>query len=88
MLIIIGTWGGAVADTVRDAMFTVVAIVSTTGYGTADFELWVPSLQILILGLMFVGVTLFLPRGVLGPTVWPMEARSTASRSSVRPWTV
>jgi len=54
-LVIAGTWGGAIADTLRDGLFTVVAIVSTTGYGTADFELWIPALQILILGLMFVG---------------------------------
>ncbi len=55
VLVIGGTWGGDITDTVRNALFTVVSIVSTTGYGTADFELWVPSLQILILGLMFVG---------------------------------
>lgn len=52
---IIGTWGGSVATTVRDAVFTVSSIVTTTGYATADFALWVPYVQLVIIGLMFVG---------------------------------
>jgi trk system potassium uptake protein TrkH len=51
----VGTWGDAVGDVVRGAVFTVVSIVTTTGYGTADFGLWPIVLQVMILGLMFVG---------------------------------
>lgn len=51
----IGTWGDSVATTIREALFTSVAIVTTTGYAVTDFTLWIPSLGILVVGLMFVG---------------------------------
>lgn len=51
----IGIWATPVQDTVRDALFTVVSLVTTTGYATADFGLWPVALQIMVLGLMFVG---------------------------------
>ncbi len=41
--------------TVRDALFTTVSIVTTTGFGTADFETWPLVTQFLILALMFFG---------------------------------
>ncbi len=40
---------------IRDATFTIVAIVSTTGFGVADFGAWPAFCQVLLLGLMFVG---------------------------------
>jgi len=55
ILFIIGTWGGAIADTVRNAVFTAVAIVTTTGYANTDFGQWTIALQIAVVGLMFVG---------------------------------
>lgn len=55
VIMLIGTWGGDIADGLRDAMFTAVSLVTTTGYATADFGLWAPALQILVVGLMFVG---------------------------------
>lgn len=39
----------------RDACFVVVTIVSTTGFGTADYELWPAWSQILLAMLMLVG---------------------------------
>ena len=36
-------------------MFTSVSLVTTTGYATVDFGQWASSLQILVVGLMFVG---------------------------------
>ncbi|MCB1049047.1 MAG: TrkH family potassium uptake protein [Acidobacteria bacterium] len=39
----------------RESLFQVVSIMTTTGYGTADFETWLPIAQIVLLGLMFVG---------------------------------
>ncbi len=53
--IVIGTWGGNIADTVREGVFTSVSLVTTTGYATADFGQWASSLQVLVVGLMFVG---------------------------------
>ncbi|MEM7347096.1 MAG: potassium transporter TrkG, partial [Chloroflexota bacterium] len=39
----------------QDTLFQVLAIVTTTGYGTADFEQWSFSSQFVLLVLMFVG---------------------------------
>ncbi|MDJ0924446.1 MAG: TrkH family potassium uptake protein [Acidimicrobiia bacterium] len=51
----IGTWSGAMIDILRDSLFTITSLVTTTGYGTADFGVWPAALQIMVLGLMFVG---------------------------------
>jgi trk system potassium uptake protein len=47
--------GGAVEETVRTALFQVVAITTTTGYGTADYQQWVPFGQLVLFLLFFVG---------------------------------
>ena len=51
----VGIWSSPFHDSIRDSLFTVVSIVTTTGYATTDFGLWPVALQILVLGLMFVG---------------------------------
>ena len=57
VLILGGLWrnGGFSADILRDSIFTALALITTTGFSTADFGLWIPTLQILVVGLMFVG---------------------------------
>lgn len=57
VLIIGGLWnaGEGGLTSLREALFTAVSLVTTTGFVTADFGVWVPALQILVLGLMFVG---------------------------------
>lgn len=55
VIIVVGNWGGEVVGGLRDALFTSATLVTTTGYGTADFGVWLPSLQIMVFGLMFVG---------------------------------
>ena len=47
--------GGSVLTMLRDAGFTGVSILTTTGYGTADFEQWLPLAQGALVLLMFVG---------------------------------
>lgn len=47
--------GAQIADAIRDATFTTVSIITTTGYATADFGTWRPALQIFVVGLMFLG---------------------------------
>lgn len=47
--------GARIADAIRDATFTTVSIITTTGYATADFGAWRPALQIFVVGLMFLG---------------------------------
>jgi len=44
-----------VALTVRKTLFQVVAILTTTGYGTADYEEWSFTSQFVLFGLMFLG---------------------------------
>jgi trk system potassium uptake protein len=47
--------GVPVEQLVRDALFQVVSIVTTTGYGTADYALWVPGAQMVLFLLFFLG---------------------------------
>lgn len=82
VLMAIGTRGGAVAGTIRDALFTSLTIVTTTGYATADFGMWIPALGIMIVGLMFVG-------GMAGSTAGSIKTDRLhilyeASRTDVR----
>ena len=44
-----------IEETVRTAFFQVSSIISTTGYGTADFNLWPQISKMILLALMFVG---------------------------------
>lgn len=39
----------------RDSLFQTVSILTGTGFGTADYELWVPFAQLLLLIMMFFG---------------------------------
>ncbi len=46
-----GDWDASV----RPAVFNVTAILTTTGFATADFALWPAVCQVVLLGLMFMG---------------------------------
>jgi trk system potassium uptake protein TrkH len=50
-----GTWGGEAVETIRHAVFSVVSVISTTGFGVTDWNFWSTGLQVMIVGLMFVG---------------------------------
>lgn len=47
--------GTGLEPAVREAAFTVASILSTTGFATADYELWPALPQALVLALMLVG---------------------------------
>jgi len=47
-------WGEA-ESAFRHALFQVIAVVTTTGFVTADFTAWTPFLTIFFFGLMFLG---------------------------------
>ncbi len=47
--------GAFTTELVRRTTFSVVAVHSTTGFGTSDFAAWPIVCQVLLLGLMFVG---------------------------------
>lgn len=48
-------YGNSAEKSFRDSLFTVVSIMTTTGYGTADYLLWLPILTNLIFLVMFFG---------------------------------
>ncbi len=39
----------------RDSLFQVVSLITTTGFATADYLVWVPTLSIIMFMLMFIG---------------------------------
>lgn len=41
----------------RDALFQVVSIITTTGFVTADYTSWAPTLTIICIGIMFLGAS-------------------------------
>lgn len=45
----------SVAETIRTASFQVATIITTTGYATADFDLWPTTSKFIIIMLMIVG---------------------------------
>ncbi len=47
-------WGKA-ESAFRHGLFQVLAIITTTGFITADFTMWTPFLMVLFFGLMFLG---------------------------------
>ncbi|MEP1489793.1 MAG: potassium transporter TrkG [Algibacter sp.] len=47
-------WGRA-ESSFRHALFQVLAIITTTGFVTADYTLWTPFLTVFFFGLMFLG---------------------------------
>ncbi len=47
--------GTSLGDTLRHAAFTVASIISTTGFTTANFDLWPTLSRTLILSIMFIG---------------------------------
>ncbi|BBD07625.1 TrkH family potassium uptake protein [Desulfovibrio ferrophilus] len=54
----ISIWGNnyeSLGDALRFASFQVASIMTTTGYATADYEIWTPLPQALLLLLMFLG---------------------------------
>lgn len=47
--------GQSLLHSFRDTLFQVVSIITTTGYGTADYEQWSSSAQVILFFLMFIG---------------------------------
>ena len=47
-------WGEA-ESAIRHALFQVIAIITTTGFVTADYTMWTPFLTVFFFGLMFLG---------------------------------
>lgn len=55
LMVQISVWDGNFEKNFRDSLFQVVAIITTTGFGTADFTAWSPILTVLFFFLFFTG---------------------------------
>ncbi len=66
-IVVAGRGPGGIERSLRDALFQVTSIATTTGFVTADYERWAPSAQLVLLGLMFMG-------GMAGSTAGGMKA--------------
>lgn len=58
LLLTLNQWvmlGHRFFSALREAAFTVVSIMTTTGYATGNFEDWTPGSRLLLLMLMFIG---------------------------------
>jgi trk system potassium uptake protein len=64
--LLIHSGDASLEETLRHAMFQVVAIVTTTGYGTTDYVLWAPAAQIVLFLFFFLG-------GMAGSTAGGMK---------------
>ena len=58
VLVVEGNYGDSWAQAFRDAAFSVVSITTTTGYVTADFDLWESGAKYALVLLMFLGAAL------------------------------
>ncbi|MBC8478375.1 TrkH family potassium uptake protein, partial [bacterium] len=47
--------GTAIGKAIEHSLFTVVSLLTTTGYGTEDFNLWPSAIQLILVMLMFIG---------------------------------
>ncbi|WP_418282638.1 TrkH family potassium uptake protein [Halorubrum sp. DTA98] len=56
-----------IEETLRHAVFNVASLVTTTGYASADFELWAPAAKNLLFLSMFVG-------GMVGSTTCSIKS--------------
>jgi trk system potassium uptake protein len=51
----VATWDGNFEKSFRDSLFQVVAVITTTGFATADFTAWSPILTVMFFFLFFTG---------------------------------
>ncbi len=63
---IVGSEYGSILEAFRYSIFQTVSIMTTTGYATADYEMWSPFAQSLIIAIMFFG-------GMIGSTAGGMK---------------
>ncbi|KAF5412899.1 MAG: hypothetical protein C5S47_00445 [Candidatus Methanogasteraceae archaeon] len=55
LLVALMLWSDHGAHSIRLALFQVVAVITTTGFATADFDMWPNACKLLLFTLMFIG---------------------------------
>ena len=48
-------YNGSLGDSFRHSFFTVSSLISTTGFGTENFDLWPTFSKTILVGIMFIG---------------------------------
>jgi len=86
----VGTIPGNLEDSLRQALFQVVAIVTTTGYASMDFNTWGESAQTTLLVAMFLGGSAGSAAGSIKIVRWLLIYRTTKREifSTVHPESV
>jgi trk system potassium uptake protein TrkH len=81
----------SIEKTFRNGLFTVVSLITTTGYGTADFDQWDHLSRAILLALMFVGGCagstgggIKVIRHILFVKILSLEAESSFNPKTVR----
>ena len=54
-IILYSLQGGTAADSIRDGLFQIVSIITTTGFSSVDFALWTVAAQTTLFAMMYVG---------------------------------
>lgn len=52
---VLASGGVAASSSIRQGLFQVLSILTTTGYASTDFQLWNPQAKVVLLALMFIG---------------------------------
>ncbi|MBA2511055.1 MAG: TrkH family potassium uptake protein [Rubrobacteraceae bacterium] len=55
VLVFEGTYGASAGPALRDSVFAVTSVITTTGFVTADFDTWDTAARVVLVLLMFVG---------------------------------
>ena len=81
LLICSNIYDGALTfeNNLRNAAFQVASIITTTGFGTADFDLWPAFSKSILVLLMFVGACAGSTGGGLKVSRWVMAGKSLGS---------
>ena len=54
-IILYSLQGGTAANSIRDGLFQIVSIITTTGFSSVDFALWTVAAQTTLFAMMYVG---------------------------------
>ncbi len=69
--------GMKLMETVRQALFQVLAIVTTTGYATMDFSRWPVTAQLILVAAMFIGGSSGSTAGSVKIVRWVIAVKAT-----------
>jgi trk system potassium uptake protein TrkH len=72
----VGIIPGNIEDSIRQGLFQVISIVTTTGYASMDFNTWAPSAQTILLFAFFLGGSAGSAAGSIKIVRWVLVQKS------------